>query len=217
MLNLLPGRETASKKVILHISFSVAWLPSRRYLSFCSVLCAAGDQFVHRSFGEKQDLKQRRRLSSFLSQSTSLIIFSHFRLCSLNLGRHFFFPLFESWSNHCIVGGVRMTSLGAVMRRSLPPLCLSFPHVSENLPRYPFILLHARTRSKRGAICSPSRSDQKRFLTSLIISHVFVLYFTPVSKSCLPLRHITYLSDQEFLNANSICLFMLFCFFLSWL
>lgn len=106
-----------------------------------------------------------------------------------------------------------MTSLGAVMRRSLPPLCLSFPHVSENLPRYPFILLHARTRSKRDAICSPSRSDQKLFLTSLIISHVFVLYFTPVSKSCLPLRHITYLSDQEFLNANSICLFMLFCFF----
>lgn len=106
-----------------------------------------------------------------------------------------------------------MTSLGAVMRRSLPPLCLSFPHVSENLPRYPFIPLHAQTRSKRDAICSPSRSDQKLFLTSLIISHVFVLYFTPVSKSCLPLRHITYLSDQEFLNANSICLFMLFFFF----
>lgn len=217
MLNLLPGRETASKKVILHISCSVAWLPSRHYLSFCSVLCAAGDQFVHRSFGEN---KIWNNAVGWAPSFLNLHLWSYFLTLDYVVWTWegiFFFPLFESWSNHCIVGGVRMTSLGAVMRRSLPPLCLSFPYVSENLPRYPFILLHAQTRSKRGAICSPSRSDQKLFLTSLIISHVFVLYFTPVSKSCLPLRHITYLSDQEFLNANSICLFMLFCFFSSWL
>lgn len=70
------------------------------------------------------------------SPSISLIIFCHFRLCSMKLGRHFF-PPFKSWSTHCVLGGVRMTSLGSVMRRSLPPLRLSFPYVRKNLPCYP--------------------------------------------------------------------------------